>query len=312
MSRSAEQKTDLPGISLVIPTICRGPIICQTAKFLRDQDYPDWELVIVDQSDEVNKPLLERLADFPVPVRYYFVAFRGLPLARNFGWQHSKKDVVLYIDDDIECAPGFIRAHAEAHANGDHAFIAGGIQEEGKPVTAQKAARFNMWTGDPLGNFGVSHAGPAVHGRGCNISFKREILAQFSGFDEALAVGAALYEELEICLRLRRAGQTGWFDSDAGLLHLAAPTGGCRVPRNWPRYMFGLAHNRAIILHRNLQIWHWPIALARLLWLGFAYSRVDRSLRPLFSALRGFSSGLKAARKTPVVSELRFLECIRF
>lgn len=298
------------GVSVVIPTINRAEVLLDTIRDLLNQDFDDWELVIVDQSDEVNCEALALLRDCKVSARYFKAQFRGLPEARNFGWRQAKKDIVLYIDDDIRCGPEFVQAHLAAHTRTGATLVAGGIEEaRGNPTAAGTPGSLNWWTATSIRNFHFKDADWCMHAPGGNFSIRRDALRAVHGFDETLTIGAALYEETEFALRLRQAGYRAWFEPDAHLLHLAAPAGGCRVPNNWPRYMRGLAHNRAILIFRHLRWWHRPTALFRLLLLGLSYSRLDRSIRPLLASFNGLAAGRRAAKLLPLNADLNATEC---
>jgi GT2 family glycosyltransferase len=149
-----------------------------------------------------------------------------------------------------------------------------------------------------------------MHAPGGNFSVRTAALKASGGLDEILSTGAALYEESELALRMKKSGFKTWFEPVARLTHLAAPMGGCRVQRDWPRYMFGLAHNRAILIFRHLRPWHRPTAIARLLLLGLSYSRLARSWKPLAAAFHGLSAGRIAAKAPPLNADLQARECI--
>ena len=304
-------KESLHGVSVVIPTINRAAVLLDTLKDMLAQDFDDFEIVIVDQSDEINTAVLALAQQSDHPrVRYFKADFKGLPQARNFGWRQASKDVVLYIDDDIRSGPELVRKHFEAHARTGATMVAGGIDEaKGDSPSAAPPGSFNWWTATAVRNFSLAKAGWCLHAPGGNFSVRRSVLQQIGGVDEILNVGAALYEESELALRHRAAGLKTWFEPTARLLHLAAPMGGCRVERDWPRYMFGLAHNRGILIFRHLRWWHRPTAALRLMLLGVSYSRVDGSLRPLWQTFRGFAAGRRAAAQPPLNAELSATEC---
>src|SRR5690606_21282995 len=100
------------GVSVVIPTINRAEVLVDTVKDLLAQDFDRYEIIVVDQSDEINQTVVELLRESPVPARYFKADnFRGLPQARNFGWQQARHDIVLYIDDDIRTTRTFVSTH---------------------------------------------------------------------------------------------------------------------------------------------------------------------------------------------------------
>jgi GT2 family glycosyltransferase len=293
------------GVSVVIPTINRSGVLLDTVRDILAQEFDDWELIIVDQSDTVDHALLALLGTSPTPARYFKARFRGLPQARNFGWRLASKGIVLFVDDDIRCDPSFVRAHHDAHRRSGATLVAGGIVEPNDdPARRGATGAFNWWTASCTANFHLTTPGSCVHAKGCNFSVRRTDLARAGGFDEALSVGAALYEEAELALRLLPEHGPAWFAPEARLTHLVAPSGGCRVPNDVVRYMHGFAHNRSILIFRHLRWWHYPTALARLFLFGLSYSRADRSLRPLLATLRGIPAGRRAAMAGPLNAPL--------
>ena len=113
-------------ISVVIPTMNRAEVLLDTLGDLNVQDFADFEVIVVDQSDTPNEAAKAIMAAFPVPARYLHVThFRGLPEARNFGFRCATNNIVLYIDDDIRCEPNFLQAHLTAHLESGAALVAG-------------------------------------------------------------------------------------------------------------------------------------------------------------------------------------------
>lgn len=299
------------GVTVVIPTINRAEVLIDTVRDLLAQTFDRYEIIVVDQSDETNHAVVAMFRESTVPARYYKADnFRGLPQARNFGWRNARHDIILYIDDDIRTTPNFVSAHYDALYRTGAAMVAGGIDEaRGDSPSELPPGSFNWWTCTPVRNFSVDKPGWCVHAPGGNFAVYRAVLSELGGLDEVLSIGAALYEESELALRLRGAGHRVWFEPAARLTHLAAPMGGCRVQRDVSRYMHGLAHNRGILIFRHLKPWHRATAIARLLMLGLSYSRVDKSLRPFKATFSGLAEGRKAAAQPPVNNELRATEC---
>ena len=293
------------GVSVIIPTINRAEVLLDTIADMLKQDFNDFEIIVVDQSDEINEKVLSLLAASSVPCRYFKAAFRGLPQARNFGEKQAEKDIILYIDDDIRCENNLVKNHYQAHIETGAALIAGGITEKGDIENTKPAGYFNKWTATAVSNFSSVQAGWCSHGKGCNFSVTKQALTNVGSMDEYLSLGAALYEESELALRLEKAGYKAWFEPTAHLTHLAAPMGGCRVLKNWPKYMHGLGHNRAILIFRHLGPVYQPTAIIRALILGVSYSRLDKSLRPFFAVIKGLNAGRKSAKMTPLNTTLK-------
>jgi GT2 family glycosyltransferase len=285
------------GISVVIATMNRSEVLLDTLRDLKSQEFQDFEVIVVDQSDVENPSAKKLLESFPVPTEYNFVTdFRGLPQARNYGWRRSHNEIIVFIDDDIRCAPVFLEEHFKAHKEVGSEIVAGGISEaNGETLHSGRTGGFNWWTATPIANYHLNEPGWCVSGRGANFSVRRSVLSELGGFDENLAVGAALYEETEFGLRAGAAGYRCWFAPKAHLKHLAAPMGGCRVGPDVSRYIYGMAHNRGILIFRHLKAWHRPTAILRMALYALSYSINSRSLLPIGAAIRGLVDGKKAA-----------------
>lgn len=284
-------------LSVVIPTMNRAEPLLDTLMDLKAQGFRAYELIVVDQSDAADEIARATMAAFDVPTHYIHVTdFRSLPEARNLGWRTANNDIVVYIDDDVRFGPDFLQAHLDAHIRSGAAMVAGGVTEaRGDRTTRGRTGRFDRWTATGVGNFHLTEEGPCHHGKGCNLSIRRNVLEALGGFDETLAVGAALYEETELALRLRKAGHDCWFAPQAHLTHLAAPMGGCRVGPDIARYAFGMGHNRAILIYRHLAAPYRLTAVPRMWLYGLSLSREAGSLTPLRAALKGMTAGRIAA-----------------
>jgi GT2 family glycosyltransferase len=289
------------GVTIVVPTLNRGTYLTDALKDLLCQEHRPLEILIVDQSTAEVPALLELVRTSAV-ISYHKVQFRGLPLARNFGWQHAKYEAILFVDDDIRCGPELAREHIRGLTQPNVGMVAGGIDERTPSPKNAKPGQFNSWTATPMRNFGAVGRCFVQHVAGGNFSAWRSVLQAAGGFDEALAIGAALYEETELCLRVRRLGFDIMFNGGARLQHLAAGNGGCRVP-DLPKYIGSLAHNRAVLIRRNLRWFQVPVACLRLLLLFISYATHYRSFNVFGAGILGFKNGMQTAKRRPICSE---------
>jgi GT2 family glycosyltransferase len=240
------------------------------------------------------------LAEFPDVISYHQVAFRGLPRARNFGWQRARFERIIYVDDDIRCGPELVSQHARSLDRAGVGAVAGGIDEaSGTDEAVRRAGRFSPWSATPHGGFSSDGEFETDTGRGCNFSVWRSVIRTVGGVDEALDVGAALYEETDLFLRIGAAGYRIWFNGLARLTHLAAPSGGCRV-EEVEDYVFALARNRAVVIQRHTRPIHRLTAFGRLGLLAASYARAYRNAGVLSAALRGVREGIAVAPRSPV------------
>jgi phosphatidylinositol alpha-1,6-mannosyltransferase len=302
---SADKYND--GVTVVVPTLNRGPYLIDTLRDLLAQTHRPIEIMVVDQSKE-EIPALRSLVDaHPDVISYHKVQFRGLPLARNYGWQHAKYEAIVFVDDDVRCGPELVSEHLRGLTQPNVGMVAGGIDEPTSSRDRSEPGQFNSWTATPVRSFAANGECLVQHVAGCNFSVWRPVLQAVGGFDEALAVGAALYEETELCLRVGKSGFDILFRGSARLQHLAAGNGGCRVP-DLPKYIRSLAHNRAILIRRNLRWFQVPVACLRLLLLLVSYAAHYRTCGIFRPGIAGFVSGLQDAKQPPLCTEHKSAE----
>lgn len=292
--------TEPQGMTVVVPTLNRGGFLPDCLRDLVAQRHRPLEILVVDQSADVPGQVA-RLAELhPDVIRYHRVSFRGLPEARNHGWQHATHEAIIFVDDDIRCGPEFVSEHLRALTLPRVGVVAGGIDEANKPAdVGPPTGLYKAWTSTPMTGFGAWKEGDVDHAKGCNFSVWKRALVEVGGVDERLNVGAALYEEADLCLRIKRAGYRIYFNGKARLTHLAAADGGCRVGQV-RSYVFAMAHNRSLMIRRHGRWYHAPVALGRLAALGFSYARHYRTPRAIAACVSGSLQGLLAGRKPPL------------
>lgn len=252
----------------------------------------------MDQSDHPSQELERLVGQHSEIIQWCRVGFRGLPAARNFGWRHAKHEAIVFVDDDIRCGPSLVAEHLRSLHMPNVGVVAGGIEEaRGERGMSRRAGRFNRWTATPERTFSAFVEGEVDHAPGCNFAAWHDVLDRTGGFDETLQVGAALYEETDFCLRAQRAGFRIYFNGHARLTHLAVGDGGCRV-RDISAYVYGLAHNRGLMMRRHLAWFHLPTATLRLGMLCVSYAAHYRTPVAVISGLKGAVAGWHAARRS--------------
>jgi phosphatidyl-myo-inositol dimannoside synthase len=290
------------GISIVVPTLNRGPFLLDTLHDLLAQEHRPIEILVVDQSNTEDPALLTLVHDYPDLISYHKVQFRGLPMARNYGWQQARYEAIVFVDDDIRCSPSLVGEHLRALLRPNIGMVAGGIDERISAQANSTPGKFGSWTATPERNFGARGECFVQHVGGCNFSVWRSALLAAGGFDEALAIGAALYEETELCLRVSESGFGIYFNGSARVQHLAAASGGCRVP-NLRQYIRSLAQNRVLLIRRHLRWFQAPVAYLRLFLLFISYAAHYHTMGVFRPAIDGFLRGIQAAKYPPVCSQ---------
>ena len=296
-----------PSVSVIIPTLNRDEYLLLSVQDMLAQDYANFDIVVVDQSPAPTPEMQILIDQNPERLRYFNVDFKGLPQARNYGWQHSNAEIVIYVDDDIRSEDTLIREHIACYSDPDIGMVAGGIDEAHRRLDdGPKVGVFCRWSCTPYRGFASQTDQWVDHVPGGNFSARRELLEQAGGVDEHLTLGAALYEESELSLRVKRVTDKQlFFKANARLLHLAADDGGCRVVNDVPKYIWGLSHNRAIVMRRYLNPLQRVVALGFLFRLVLAYAWSDKSLGVIGAFWRGYQLGRKNALLPPKCTEMR-------
>nr|WP_321228498.1 glycosyltransferase family A protein [uncultured Psychroserpens sp.] len=97
-----------PKISIVIPTLNRYIYLKDVLIDLEKQDYTNFEVLVVDQSE----PLQENFYNsFQLDLQVVYQEEKALWLARNTAIKQSKGDYILLFDDDSRVAANWISNH---------------------------------------------------------------------------------------------------------------------------------------------------------------------------------------------------------
>jgi len=287
------------GATVVVCTLDRGAVAANCIRDLLAQTHRPLEILIVDQSWNSSSELSALAKMYPAIITWRRVDFRGLPSARNYAWQQARFEAIVYVDDDIHCGPELVSEHLRTLERPGVGIVAGGIDEDGqRPVDIRFTGFFDYWRAFPRRDFNAIGEKDVDHAPGGNFSVWRSVLATQGGIDEGLQQGAALYEETDFCLRALRAGHRIRFNGKARLFHLRVSGGGCRIP-DIKRYIFGLAHNRSVLIVRHLRWYQQLTALFELARLVFSHAIAYREPAVFSSALKGALAGRSTGRKKP-------------
>lgn len=211
-----------PYISLVIPTYKREELLVQTIDCALNQDYPIYEIIIIDQTPTHTKATENFLNTVSKKITLIKTDKASVTMARNLGSKQAKGEIVVFVDDDTTFDENFLTNHAKAHTNNCD-FVQGRIFEKGcrtykKPVWLNGFGNFS-------GSDFCATDGITNNITGCNFSFKKDLFTKVNGFDEAFQ-GIAVCEDTDFAYRAYRLGYQGCFSSKASLFHHRSDTGG--------------------------------------------------------------------------------------
>lgn len=210
-----------PLVSIVIPTRDRGELLRSCIASIEEKtSYERWEVLVVD-NDSREPETLEYLATFGHRVVPHAGEF-NFPEIVNAGAAEAAGDYVLLLNNDTEViSEDWIEAmleHAqrpEIGAVGARLFLPdGGVQHEGIMLGLRGAPAAN------LDHQGYHHLGDSVRNlsavTAACMMLRREVFREAGGLDPSLAMA---YNDVDLCLRLRRAGYEVLYTPYARLYH---------------------------------------------------------------------------------------------
>jgi GT2 family glycosyltransferase len=284
-------------VSIIVRSFNRVPSLCRLVEALLAQQWPSFEVVIVEQSTEVPPAAAGRLTELAADPRVRMV--RHPPLggaaARNVGVQRSRGDVLLFIDDDdLPVGQHWIREHLRPLEDPRCLGSSGRHIHSDDPdhrVSPLLEAVTRTLSYDPIFKTSltyVQHDRPrlpvyAIHGT--NACLRRSAWERFGGWDE----DTAIEDEVSFCFRARRLMRPEEYfayDPRAVILRNRDVAGGLDKRQMSPGQYFGhyLDHVHRIIGRyypvRVLLLYPFYVVLSYILSLGFLCknSRRHRSL----------------------------------
>lgn len=299
-------------LAILVPTYNRAPLLRRALSSLAAQvaTAADAQLIVIDNnSTDETRAVCRAFPD----VRYVFEPLQGLSHARNAGIASVAgpvaPDVVAFLDDDVEAAPGWITAirHAfEAHPE---------IDAVGGRVLPQNSGEFPAWLTPahwaPLalqdhGNQACVFSAADPRGLiGANLAVRRRVfdrLGLFSPDVQRVKEGIGSTEDHEFLVRLYAAGGKALYVPDALVTTRVPPE---RLSREYHR-RWHRGHGR---FHAVMETAELPRAERRLFgvpahlfrsavtdtgaWLGGIISRDASSMFAAETRLWFFSGFLK-------------------
>ncbi len=115
-------------ISVIIPTRNRADRLACALESLLNQTIPQnkFEVIIVDNaSEDKTKEVAKLYLNRFTSLKYFYEPELGLHNCRHKGMLEAKSDILVFCDDDIEAAPGWLEAISESFED-EEVMLAGG------------------------------------------------------------------------------------------------------------------------------------------------------------------------------------------
>jgi GT2 family glycosyltransferase len=226
---------DAPRVSVVVCSYNGGKTLEQCIRSLQALDYPDYEVIVVDDGSTDDTPAI--LSRHP-GVRAVRQANQGLSAARNGGLRAATGAVVAYTDSDCFADPDWL-THLVYQLGRSGAAAVGGpnlTPEDGRLAACVAAA-----PGQPAHVLESDQV--AEHIPGCNMAFRREPLEAINGFDPQYRKAG---DDVDVCWRIQQAGYWITFAPGAFVWHHRRQN-----PRAYLRQQAGYGEAEALLRFKH-------------------------------------------------------------
>ena len=117
--------------SIIIPTCNRADQLSRTLDSVLSIDFDrnEYEVIVIDNgsTDHTRSVVEQSIADHPEhTVRYIYDAVPGLLTGRHRGAKEATSDILVFIDDDIAAAKGWLSAIVDTFQKFPHVHLVGG------------------------------------------------------------------------------------------------------------------------------------------------------------------------------------------
>jgi GT2 family glycosyltransferase len=233
--RPVELLAEKPRVSVVVCTYNGGRTIEQCLDSLRSLDYPNYEIIVVDDGSRDNTP--ELLTGYP-DVSVLRQRNSGLSAARNAGFRAATGAIIAYTDDDCFADRDWLTHLVHQFQLGDAAAVGG---PNLTPDDGWLAACVAAAPGQPTHVLESDQV--AEHIPGCNMAFRREALEAINGFDPQYRKAG---DDVDVCWRLQQVGYWITFAPGAFVWHHRRHN-----PREYFRQQSGYGEAEALLRFKH-------------------------------------------------------------
>jgi glycosyltransferase involved in cell wall biosynthesis len=218
-------------ISAIICTRNRPDLIGRAVASVLANDHPDFELVIVDQSDtDATRLALDSFIAGCPNLNYLYTTRVGLSAAYNTGIARSKGETLAFTDDDCVAPRDWLRQIERAFAGEPDAHLVYGQVLIPVELRDTPGVVPDLKIAEPRR---ISRRyGFMIYGMGANFAARRALFDRIGGFDEVLGGGGPLRssQDFDLQYRVYRGGLMTLLAPEVKVDHY-----GLRSSEDWPR-----------------------------------------------------------------------------
>jgi glycosyltransferase involved in cell wall biosynthesis len=293
-------------VSVVIPTRGRPDLIGRSVRAVLANDHPDFDVVVVDQSDDDRTGEVVRdLAHVDRRLRYVHTQPPGLSRAYNIGVRLTTAPILAFTDDDCVAAPDWVRSVARAFDDDPTAEMLYGTVALPRDLEASpgqvpvlpiaRAERLDRRNGF------------RIYGMGANYALRRSLFERVGGFDEILGGGGPLRssQDFDFQFRAYRADAVVLLRPEVVVEHY-----GLRTAEQWPSTLRAYCIGNAAFYVKHIRCGD-RVAAARLgrsilkLMVRQVRHLIDRRRPSQAAHLRAYFDGARESLRYPVDRDRR-------
>lgn len=270
------------------------------------QDYPNYEVVLIDQStDDRSEQWVNAHCRHDPHLRYIRTATVGLSIARNLALTEARNELCAFTDDDTEVPADWLRRIAETFAAHPEAGVVFSPVHVPPDLIGTPGLRFP--------SFYFEDARPLrykeIYGMGANMAMRKSVWEKAGAFDPMLGPGAPLpgSDEHDWLYRAHLAQTTILLEPNNPILHRAF-----RKEEEWNGLTRKYAYGDAAFAMKHLRcgdVSVLPMIFSRLFYLGargiLRIMQRNPGWRYEYNYVRGYWSGLWGSLSYPIDRQRR-------
>jgi GT2 family glycosyltransferase len=244
-----------PRVSVVVASYNGAATLKACLESLRNLNYPDYEVILVDDGSTDSTPQLA--GQFPNIRSFRHHTNLGLSVARNTGIAAATGEIVAFTDADCRADEDWLYYLVADLVTGEFAGVGG--PNLLPPDDSPTAAAVMVSPGGPAHVMLTDRE--AEHIPGCNMAFWKTALDALGGFDPIFRKAG---DDVDICWRLQQAGLKIGFSPAAFVWHYRRSTLGAYL-----KQQRGYGEAEALLVRKHPEYFN---AFGSSIWRGRIYS----------------------------------------
>lgn len=219
----------VPATTVVVCTLNRRASCLETLASLARQDTRAFDVLVVDNGggDGTPEAVAELARSFPVPLQVVVERRVGASAARNRALRERGDGLLVFLDDDVTCAPGLVAAYQREFAD-PRLDAAGGrivlaLPDDADDVLLHHAPRTygGPWAAYDLGSETRATGGSVPMPFGGNMAIRAAVMRAIGGFRDDIGYGTSGLpgEDTALFRRLEDERRRVLYVADASVVH---------------------------------------------------------------------------------------------